>query len=76
MLLVSCDQNIKINDDLSINNNSFYGFNKLETIVIPKLVKSIEEYGFFNCKQLKSVVFSNESSVINIENNSFLFCNN
>ena len=77
-MYVTCswDKHIKIYDDLSISKYSFSGCYKLKTIVVSKIAKSIKEYGFYKCGKIKSVIFSKESSVINIEDNSFLFCNN
>ena len=75
LLFVSYEQNIKVNDNQSINNYPFFDCYS-STIIISKHVKSISEYRFFNCKKLESVLFSNETSVINIENNVFSFCSN
>ena len=74
LLFVSYSQNIITYADLSINNYSSFGTcNVSGTIIIQK---SIKEYEFFNCKKLESIVFSNDSSVINIGNSAFSFCSN
>ena len=59
---------------MNIGNNAFSFCINLESFIIPCLVKLIENYSFYNCEKLKSVIFSNEYHVESIGNNAFSFC--
>ena len=61
---------------ISIGNNAFSFCIRLESIIIPKLVKSLGDYAFHKCEKLKFAKFFDECSVISIGNNAFSFCNN
>ena len=49
-----------------IGNWGFFHCISLELIIIPKSVKSIKGFTFYQCEKLKSVIFSNDSLVENI----------
>ena len=46
----------------------------IETVVIPNTVKSIGDYAFYSCKNLKTVIFEEGSVCKTIANNSFTSC--
>lgn len=53
---------------------SFYGCTRLNTIIIPKNVKSIGRSAFSNCIELESVFFENESKLDKIVTGTFENC--
>ncbi len=57
-----------------INKYAFYSDRSLESIVIPKNVKIIGDYSFYNCTNLKSVTFESGSQLNIIGKYAFYNC--
>ena len=47
----------------NIGNSTFSDCYSLKSITIPKSIKSIKDFAFYQCKNLKSIIISNESLV-------------
>lgn len=57
-------KNIKVTDDLSLGEYSFYQAENIENIEINKEVSEIPKYAFFECLNLKNVIFNGKISKI------------
>ena len=57
-----------------LNKNIFYNCFNLESISIPKNIITISENAFYNCQKLTSVIFDDDSHLINFENDVFNSC--
>ena len=63
---------VKIPEKTSyIKKNAFNGLTDLKTITIPKSVKKINRFAFYNCKNLKSIKFC---SIPEIGSDAFTGC--
>ena len=60
------------NDDTEISGDTFTNCSSLESIELPKNLKSISDYTFYGCKKLNSVIIPEHVSEIG--NNAFLEC--
>ena len=71
-LIAGCQNTIIPNGVTSIEDYSFYGHNKLTSIVIPDSVKSIGDYAFYYCSGLASITIGN--GVKSIGDSAFYNC--
>lgn len=57
-----------------IDENAFFGCDKLESITIPASVKSIGNFAFFSCLELTEVTFAPNSNLTEIGASAFSYC--
>ncbi|MBR2968139.1 MAG: leucine-rich repeat protein [Clostridia bacterium] len=73
-----CDiRNVKFTSNSALNSigeGAFSGCSKLESITIPRRVRSIEKLAFYNCTNLSSVIFEQTSLLRCLGDNVFDSC--
>ena len=69
------NENKQAADVLCLGRCAFSNCRQLETVTIPKTVKTIDEFAFCNCKKLKAVILSKDSRLKSIGDHAFDDCN-
>ena len=59
---------------ISINENQFYSFECIKSVVVSKNVETINKNAFKNCINIVSITFEEESKTNHIVTNAFLYC--
>lgn len=72
-LLESCDnlETVWLGSVKYVPQRTFLSCSSLEEILIPNTVEYVEEYAFFDCKKLNTVIFEKESRCKLIESKAF-----
>lgn len=57
-----------------IGASAFYGYIKLESVIIPNNIEIIDEYSFAECTELKTIMFEQDSKLTTIGSSAFVSC--